>query len=144
MPGRGPHPPWYDVRFKSTGPARNHIDKHEVSYLSDFDGLKRYMNKSDGPIIRELARHAERLRIAWRSAIPRGRNSSDGHFQDEIKVRKVLTGGDYKDRPTMEVYIDNPRYWRADVGQARQREENGGDRDTWAWQAIKRMERGGL
>ena len=58
MPGRGPHPPRYDVRFKNTGPIKEYIDDHEVTYLSDFDGLKRYMNKSDGPIIRELARHA--------------------------------------------------------------------------------------
>lgn len=134
-----PHPPWYDTIHKKSGRVQGYLERHNVAYVSDFYGLKSYSGRRNEAVKRALWEQAQKLRIAWRASIPTGKDGTDGHFQDQIKIRSVQRGGDFKDRSTYEVYIRNKDYWPSDVQTTRAQ-----GKDTWAWQAIERMSRGGL
>lgn len=134
-----PHPPWYDQIYKNTGRVQGYLKRHDVAYISDFYGLKGFAASRNEVIKRTLWKEAQKLRIAWRAQIPVGEDGSDGHFQDKLKIRNVQRGGDFRDRSTYEVYIRDDDYWAADVATTRAQ-----GKDSWAWQAIERMGRGGL
>lgn len=131
--------PWYDETKKHTQRNQLDLDSKTVVYLSDYKSFRGLMTKNP-KLRRILYREAVRAQAAWKRQIPYGKDGSDGHIRDHVKIKSVPRGGWYKDRMTYIVYNDYPRYDAIDRG----RRKADGREDTWYWAAVKSMGRGGL
>ena len=131
--------PKYDESRKDSPYNQLRLDTQSVTYLSDYRSFRSLMTKN--PRLRRiLYRQALRAQAAWKRQIPMGKDGSDGHIRDHVKVKSVPRGGWHKDRMIYVVYNDYPNYDEIDGG----RRKADGREDTWYWAAVKSMGRGGL
>lgn len=101
-------PPWWDVSKRNSSRNRAAMQKG-IHYMSDWKAESRFLNRSNA-LHAALAAETRKVRRMLKSAIPYGKDSTDGHFRNQIEMRNAPRGNAFSDRDGFQVFTRNQRF----------------------------------